>query len=302
MTDFKLTLGPILFNWPADQWRDFYFRIADEANIDRVYVGETVCSKRSPFIEPYIPDVIERLASAGKEVVLSTLALVTTKRELKQIAENAADHTFLLEANDITALQYLKGKPHLIGPFVNTYNEGTLNYFAKNGAINICLPPELPKDSIETLANTNPDLETEVQVYGRIPLALSARCYHARVHHITKDSCKFICEQDPDGLDVDTLDGEPFMAINGIQTMSYRCLNLIQELPELKRIGINNFRLSPHTHDMIKTASIYREVLNGSISPDEGLQKLSSSKQPGPFANGFFHGIEGEKWIESHTQ
>ncbi|HUI94161.1 MAG TPA: U32 family peptidase, partial [Xanthobacteraceae bacterium] len=35
-----LTLGPVLFNWPADRWRDFYVRIADEAPVDRVCVGE----------------------------------------------------------------------------------------------------------------------------------------------------------------------------------------------------------------------------------------------------------------------
>lgn len=38
-----LTLGPVLFNWAPDNWRDFYFRIADEAPIDAVYVGEVVC-------------------------------------------------------------------------------------------------------------------------------------------------------------------------------------------------------------------------------------------------------------------
>ncbi len=35
----SLTLGPVLFNWPAETWRDFYFRIADEAPVDIVYLG-----------------------------------------------------------------------------------------------------------------------------------------------------------------------------------------------------------------------------------------------------------------------
>ncbi len=33
----ELTLGPVLFNWAAD--RDFYFRVADEAPLDIVYLG-----------------------------------------------------------------------------------------------------------------------------------------------------------------------------------------------------------------------------------------------------------------------
>ncbi len=58
----KLTLGPVLFNWTPDKWRDFYFKIAAEAPVDIVYVGEVVCSKRLPFFADILPDVVERLA------------------------------------------------------------------------------------------------------------------------------------------------------------------------------------------------------------------------------------------------
>ena len=57
--EFKLTLGPALFNWSPEKWRDFYFQIADEAPVDVVYVGEVVCSKRSPFFRlmPFLPSL-----------------------------------------------------------------------------------------------------------------------------------------------------------------------------------------------------------------------------------------------------
>ena len=71
-----LTLGPILFNWKPEKRRDFYFRIADEAPIDCVYLGEVVCSKREPFFVDDLPAIAERLRAAGKQVALSTLALV----------------------------------------------------------------------------------------------------------------------------------------------------------------------------------------------------------------------------------
>ena len=45
-----LTLGPLLFNWSPERWRGFYARIADEAPVERVCLGEVVCSKRLPFI------------------------------------------------------------------------------------------------------------------------------------------------------------------------------------------------------------------------------------------------------------
>ena len=71
----ELTLGPVLFNWAPEVWRDFYFRIADEAPIETVIVGEVVCSKRTSFFAEALPQVIARLVSAGKEVLLSSLAL-----------------------------------------------------------------------------------------------------------------------------------------------------------------------------------------------------------------------------------
>ena len=80
----KLTLGPVLYNWEPTLWRDFYFRIADEAPVDTVCVGEVVCSKRLPFFQDLVPEVAERLTNAGKEVLLSSQALVTLERERKQ--------------------------------------------------------------------------------------------------------------------------------------------------------------------------------------------------------------------------
>jgi collagenase-like PrtC family protease len=34
----QLTLGPVLYHWAPEVWRDFYFRMADEAPLDRVVV------------------------------------------------------------------------------------------------------------------------------------------------------------------------------------------------------------------------------------------------------------------------
>ena len=140
----KLTLGPILFNWEPDIWRDFYFRIADEAAVDAVAVGEVICSKRMPFFDEHFPAVLERLTAAGKEVLVSSLALVTLERERRRTEELARADEWLVEANDISCIAHLAGRPHVIGPFVNVYNEGTAQWFAAQGARRICLPPELP--------------------------------------------------------------------------------------------------------------------------------------------------------------
>jgi len=106
----KLTLGPVLFNWEPGAWRDFHFRIADEAPVDTVVVGEAVCSKRMPFFAEHMPAVIGRLQDAGKEVLLASLALVTLERERRWTAELAASETAMVEANDVSALAHLAGR------------------------------------------------------------------------------------------------------------------------------------------------------------------------------------------------
>ncbi len=296
----KITLGPVLFNWPAEKWRDYHFRIADEADVDVVHVGEVVCAKRMPFFESVLPEVVERLAAAGKEVVFSTLALVMNRAERKAVEAvcEMADEA-LVEVNDISALPRLEGRPHLIGPFVNTYNEATLDWFARRGALRACLPPELGGEAVRTLtaAAREAGMGTEVLVFGRMPLALSARCYHARAHNLPKDGCQFVCEKDHDGMDLKTLDGEAFLAVNGIQTMSHACLNLAGEIGALKEMGVEAVRLSPHDCDMVEVAATFRGLAEERIDAGEAMARLEALGLPFPFANGYFHGKPGAEWI-----
>ncbi len=147
----KLTLGPLYFHWPPEKRRDFYFCIADEADIDVVYLGEAVCSKREPFFEPYRQKVMERLKKAGKQVVISSLALITTEREIAAVKKLAKAGT-LIEANDVAALKVLAGKPFVVGPFINVLNEGARDYLAGQGAKRVVFAVETPGTSIGTMA------------------------------------------------------------------------------------------------------------------------------------------------------
>lgn len=293
-----LTLGPVLFNWSPEAWRDFYFQIADESPVERVYVGEVICSKRAPLFKDYFDAVMTRLQAAGKTPVISTLAEVSSTID-RRLAEKMANYEgFLIEANDASALWHLKDKPHLIGPYVNVYNEESLTFFAEKGARSICLPPEMPASGIKELGAVAAQLgvDLEVQVYGRIPLALSARCYHARAHGLTKDSCKFICDKDPDGMVLRTLDDQPFLAINGIQTMSYHCLNLANELSALAATGIGRFRISPHAQGTLTVTQVFRDILDEKISPEEANAALEEVHFDAPFSNGFYHQKAGTEW------
>lgn len=96
----SVTLGPVLFNWQPDTWRDFYFRIADEAPVSAVYIGETICSKRAPLFEPHYEAVAERLSSAGKTVVFSSLSEVVSRLDRKLAEQICTAEKYLVEAND----------------------------------------------------------------------------------------------------------------------------------------------------------------------------------------------------------
>jgi O2-independent ubiquinone biosynthesis protein UbiV len=283
----KLTLGPILFNWEPDIWRDFYFRIADEAAVDAVAVGEVVCSKRMPFFDDHLPAVLDRLTAAGKEVLVSSLALVTLERERRRTKELALADEWVVEANDVSCIAHLAGRRHVIGPFVNVYNEGTAQWLAAQGARRICLPPELPLESIAGIAAATPQAEIEVFAFGRAPLAISARCYHARLHKLTKDNCRFVCAADPDGLPVDTLDDERFLVVNGVQTLAYACTNLIMDLDDLARAGVASLRLSPQHCDMVAVIRTFRDVLDGRTLPEQGVRELAAIYPNIPTTNNF---------------
>lgn len=273
-----LVLGPVLFNWSADRLADFFARIAEEADVDRVHVGEVVCSKREPFFADRLPESIERLQRAGKTVVVDALALPTLKRERQSVGDVVGLDGVEIEINDMTPLGLMpSGRRFAVSPLVNVYDEGTLGVLAKRGAWSVGLPYELPLPSISRLAAEGARLGVEIQVhaFGRLPLAISGRCYHARVHGLAKDSCQFVCGEDPDGLEVDTLDGEGFLAINGVQTMSRDCVVALDEIETLREVGVTSFRLSPQACDMVAVAAIFRSRIAGAISAEEARARLA---------------------------
>ena len=295
-TRLGLTLGPLLFNWQSAMIVDFYARIADEAPVDAVCIGEVVCSKRHPLHAAALAEVCARLRRAGKKVVLSTLALATLPRELREFAALMEQDEFAVEINDQTALAYMgEARPFRVGPFVNLYNESTLTYFAQRGASHVCFPPELSLAAVEILSKRAAalDVKAEVWGFGRVPLALSGRCYHARLQGLNKDSCQFVCERDADGLEVRTLDEQRLLAVNGVQTLSHSYCNVIGDTDRLAQSGVNSIRLSPHGFDMVAVTDAFRQRLDGRIGPEEARARMAAICGPAIFSNGFLFGAAG---------
>lgn len=291
-----LTIGPIQGFWDANLWSDFYARLADEPGVNRVVIGELVCSKRLPFYQTRLPEAIERLLAGGKQVAVTSLALITLKRERKMTAE-LTEAGLEVEINDLTALAHLPpGAAFSAGPLINVYNEGTLRLLARRGAQRFCLPPELPADSIRHLTAAAGAIPVEVWSWGRLPLAISGRCYHARYHDRPKDQCQFICAADPDGLAVQTLDDQKFLAINGVQTLSAPCANMAYARDRLVGLGVSGLRLSPQTTGFFDIIGLFRDLIAGRVDADELSARALPLAPGGAFCDGFLDGPSGVSW------
>lgn len=292
-----LTIGPNQFFWSADRWTAFYDEMA-LMPVERVVLGELVCSKRLPFFQDRIPGAIETLLAVGKEVALTSLALITLKRERKQTGE-LAEMGVEVEVNDLTTLAHLpEGAAFWVGPLVNVYNEGTVAWLASRGARRICLPPELPLASVATIAKAASDLGVAIEVWGhgRLPLAISGRCYHARLHQRTKDNCQFACEDDPDGLDVRTLEDQPFLTMNGVQTLSDSYACAAHQIDALRDAGVTALRLSPQSKGFGEICELYRQLLEGAQEADTVVAAIRHIDGNIRLSDGFLTGARGVDW------
>ena len=76
-------------------------------------------------------DVAQALLSAGKQVVVTTLALIEAESELATLARTVGEYGGLVEANDYAALDILDGRAFVAGPHLNVYNSATLDLLAE---------------------------------------------------------------------------------------------------------------------------------------------------------------------------
>lgn len=294
----KISIGPIPYFWERHKVFDFYDSLKD-APVHIVYLGETVCSKRRQLSLDDWLVIAGQLSAAGKEVVLSTLTLFEAESELAVLQRIAENGTYAVEANDMAAVHLLKHRCAFIaGPHINTYNGETLNLLHELGAKRWVVPVEHGRETIRELQKSRPDgMETEVFVFGHLPLAFSARCFTARAHNRPKDNCGFICLDYPDGLPLLTQDGKPFLILNGIQTQSAGTHNLITQLDVLVALGVDIIRIMPQSQGFAAIIDIYHRVLAGQLHPAAALQQLGPHQSYG-FCNGYWQGQEGMAWVD----
>ncbi|GAA0348343.1 U32 family peptidase [Bowmanella denitrificans] len=284
----QYALGPILYFWPRAKVEDFY-QAAAQSSADIIYLGETVCSKRRELRTRDWLTLAKTLTGSGKQVVLSTMALLEAPSEVKTLKTYCDNGDILVEANDTGAIQFLheQRKPFVAGPAINCYNQYAVKGLLDLGMQRWVMPVELSRDWLIQLLQQCEDMglrqrfEVEVFAYGYLPLAYSARCFTARSQNRAKDDCELCCIKYPNGRLTRSQEGQPLFTLNGIQTQSGQCYNLVNDLPGMQGL-VDCLRLSP-------------------LGPDtlDWLDKFRANQQgfaPQPLAqdcNGYWHAIAG---------
>ncbi|WP_167494606.1 MULTISPECIES: U32 family peptidase [Vibrio] len=285
----KYALGPLLYFWPKQDVESFYEQ-AKSSSADIIYLGESVCSKRREMKVKNWLDIAKELSASGKQVVLSTMALLEAPSEVSIMKKYIDNGDFAIEANDVSAIQLASTNkvPFVVGPAVNTYNAHTLNLFLKQGMTRWCMPVELSREWLtnvleqcDTLGIRN-QFEVEVFSHGYLPLAYSARCFTARAENKAKDDCETCCIKYPTGLQVDSQEGQSVFNLNGIQTQSGYCYNLINDLPSMSQL-VDVVRLSPLGIDTFSEVDKFKANEQG-----ENPQVINDRQ-----CNGYWHQLAG---------
>jgi len=299
----KLSVGPIQYFWPKAKVIAFYQQVAESA-IDIVYLGEVVCSKR---LEMKFEDWLEigrQLTAKGKSVVLSSMTLIEAGSELSRMRRVCEQEEFCVEANDFGAIEILsqKNKNFITGASINIYNERSLELLSQQGMTRWNLSVELGKDQLAKLHQHRPNgVETEVLVWGRLPLAYAARCFTARAHNLPKDQCQFKCIEDPDGLVMKTREQQDFLCLNGIQTQSALTCNLLPELEVMKTLNVDVLRISPQSEHTFEVIEAFAQAL----SAPENIEHLNSKQQqhaPSGLCDGYWFGQSGMDLHQANSQ
>jgi len=294
MTTMKLSLGPLQYFWPRERTLAFY-REAVGWPLDIIYLGETVCSKRRELGTRDWIALAAELAESGKQVVLSSLALIEAESELGVLQRLIDEGGCWIEANDLSAVQLCRerGMPFVAGPTLNIYNHHALTMLMDDGLRRwvpgveqgYTLLREL-RDAMQ--AEEQPMPELEVIAFGRLPLAYSARCFTARALDVAKDQCDFRCIEYPDGMPLATREGRPFLRINGVQIQGEEVTDLGPEILQLRELGVDVLRLYPQAEGMADIVDHYHLVRRSPVPPP----RIGAR-------NGYWHGEPGMRPVEA---
>lgn len=128
---------------------------------------------------------------------------------------------------------------------------------------------------------------------GPLAAGIFSALFHRASFPLEKDACEFRCIEYPDGLPVQTREGQPFLAFNGIQTQSAACLDLLDQAGELAAMGVEALRVSPQSQNTLQAVAALDQIRRGlplqPVAPPEGIDRC----------NGYWYGRAGIDYLEN---
>ncbi|OON39173.1 U32 family peptidase [Izhakiella australiensis] len=275
----KYSLGPVLWYWPNNTLKAFC-EAASQSEADIIYLGEAVCSKRRETKFADWMALARDISARGKQVVLSSLALLQSPSELVELKRFVENGDFIIEANDFGTVNMAaeRNLPFVAGHALNVYNAQALHLLQRQGMIRWCMPVELSRDWLIRLLEQfdnlklNKQFEVEVFGYGHLPLALSARCFTARSENRSKDECETCCINYPRGRQVYSQEEQQVFVLNGIQTMSGYCYHLGNHLRGMQGL-VDIVRISPEDAETPALITQFR-------ANEQGTQPFAFTGEP----------------------
>lgn len=292
MNTSLISVAPVSYYWQREDLLRFYADIAESA-AQVVYLGEVVCGRRHQMrLDDWLA-LAHTLRDAGKTVVLSTQTLIDSesdRRAMHKLVEKALAAQFQVEANDLGAVRVLQGQSFIAGPHLNAYHGGTLSWLVALGASRFVVPLEMSGSELQRLLAEIPaGLQCELQVWGRLALAFSARCFTARHFRLQKDHCEFRCIEHPDGLPLQTREQGEFLTLNGIQTQSAHCLDLLAQAREAYALGVHVLRVNPMSQGTLAAITALSTECHPDVPLPAGVGRC----------NGYWFNRPGMDWVET---
>ncbi len=194
----------------------------------------------------YLPTIIK---SNYKNIILNSLDEITAQFDVKGfVISNIADFKFL---------EKYKGKYDFVGNYsLNVFNTHTMEEYKKLGINVVTLSRELNKEDLERILENSP-IDTELIVYGNLPIMVANYCFLGKTNHCYPD-CQKNCNKNNTYYLKDRLGFEFRILPDNFQTVTLIC---------------NSKTLSISTKDL-KVSSVRLDMIDETISQiNEAIKK-----------------------------
>ena len=289
---------------PAGNYRALVAAV--QSGADAVYIGGTRFNARQSADNFTIEDIKQcadycHLYGVDLHVAVNTLIKEREMNELeKYVRELNSAGVDALIVQDLGAARLIKNTCpdmplHASTQMTVTSTEG-VRYLEKMGFSRVVLARELTKNEIEDIVK-NTSAEIEVFVHGAICMCYSGQCLMSSIiggRSANRGRCAQPCRL-------------PYEIGNAKNTyaLSPKDLALVNELNELKRIGVKSLKIEgrlKRAEYVSAVTGIYRKYLdNGGKITDADMAELKNAFSRSGFTDGYFNGRLGADMMSHKT-